>query len=440
MSLENILLKPNSEATMLDNQERLRLDIQERLKLINLVAKLYDFTDSGVRGRRVFIQDTAGLERFIPGMDLAGPPRSVASDLVGRLERFGQLDDRPTYHSLGALLDAMLTVGELNSEDSAFVAGVIARYSLIADLDYLDRLRNQYDLTEEVIRQPPADVIPPRIKTGRTTDDPQFDTRIDDEQVLEEVINSEDNFLDIHLLYGALYCAQAVARVELPRENAQGTGFLVGPDLLLTNQHVLKGKEYLEDAVVRFDYVSDASGVVIREGRVVQILSDFYFSSPAGELDYALVRLKEKPLEELTIQSGLATKSLEELVRIGKHRGYLVLASGILPKHFRVNIIQHPDGKPMKVVLTQNYVVHSTDARVQYVADTMGGSSGSPVFNQRWEVVALHHSGSPYPPESLFESAKKTWKGRYRVNEGIPMRAILKDFDDKGITCFLPRE
>jgi hypothetical protein len=125
---------------------------------------------------------------------------------------------------------------------------------------------------------------------------------------------------------------------------------------------------------------------------------------------------------------------------MGKHRGYLVLASGIFPKHFRVNIIQHPDGKPMKVVLTQNYVVHSTESRVQYVADTMGGSSGSPVFNQKWEVVALHHSGSPYPPESLAAAAKKAWKGRYRVNEGIPMRAILKDFEDKGITRFLPRE
>lgn len=425
---------------LMANNEDAMLNTEERSKLITIVGKLYDFTDLGVRGRRVFIQDTAGLGRFIPGMDLAGFPRGVAADFVGRLERFGQLDDRPTYHSLGALLDALLTLGELNKEDSAFVAGLIARYSLIADLDYLERLRNQYDLTEEVIRQPPAEVIPPRTKIGKTTDDPQFDTRIDDEQDLEEIINSEDNFLDIHLLYGALYCAQAVARVELPRENAQGTGFLVGPDLLLTNQHVLKGKEYLEDAVVRFDYVADASGVVVREGRVVELVSDFYYSSPAKELDYALVRLKEKPLEELTIQGGfLATKSFEELVRMGKHRGYLVLASGILPNHFRVNIIQHPDGKPMKVVLTQNYVVHSTDARVQYVADTMGGSSGSPVFNQRWEVVALHHSGSPYPPESLFESTKKTWKGQYRVNEGIPMRAILKDFDKKGITHFLPR-
>jgi V8-like Glu-specific endopeptidase len=116
------------------------------------------------------------------------------------------------------------------------------------------------------------------------------------------------------------------------------------------------------------------------------------------------------------------------------------LAPSAFTEHSRVNIIQHPDGQPLKVVMTQNYVVYKTDSRVQYVADTMNGSSGSPVFNHKWEVVALHHSGRPYPPESLTEAAKKAWKGRFRVNEGIPMKAILQDFKDKGIDRYLPRE
>ena len=30
-----------------------------------------------------------------------------------------------------------------------------------------------------------------------------------------------------------------------------------------------------------------------------------------------------------------------------------------------------------------------------YEADTERGSSGSPVFNDQWEIVALHHSGVP---------------------------------------------
>jgi V8-like Glu-specific endopeptidase len=110
-------------------------------------------------------------------------------------------------------------------------------------------------------------------------------------------------------------------------------------------------------------------------------------------------------------------------------------------EHERVNIIQHPEGDPMKAVMTQNYVVRDmSNSRVQYVADTMEGSSGSPVFNRKWEVVALHHSGTPYPPEAVGETLKKAWKGRFRVNEGIPMRAILADFRDKDLERHLPRE
>ena len=56
-----------------------------------------------------------------------------------------------------------------------------------------------------------------------------------------------------------------------------------------------------------------------------------------------------------------------------------------------------------------------------------------------WEVVALHHSGSPYPPEAVADKLRKAWKGRFRVNEGIPMRSILAEFRTKGIDRHLPR-
>ena len=415
------------------------LKLEERQQLSDIVSQLYDFTDGGVRGRRVFIQETAGLGRFISGINLDGNPRTVASDLVGRLERFGYLPELPTYHSLGALLAAMLNLDDLSNEDKAFVAGLVVRYSLIADLNYLENLRHQYNITDETILSVPSEVALPRIETAPKINSPQFEAQIDDESALERIINSEDNFLDIYLLYGALYCSQAVGMIEVPEGNFQGTGFLVSPDLLLTNSHVLEGKEYLDDAVVRFGRVVDANNIV-SSGKVVQILSDFYFSSPPDQLDYALVRLKDKPLEKFATKGEMTTNSIDELFRIGKHRGYLTLAPRTFPKHSRVNIIQHPDGQPLKVVMTQNYVVHTTDTRVQYVADTMNGSSGSPVFNHNWEVVALHHSGAPYPPETLAATAKKVWKGRYRVNEGIPMREILKDFKNQGIIRYLPRK
>jgi V8-like Glu-specific endopeptidase len=228
--------------------------------------------------------------------------------------------------------------------------------------------------------------------------------------------------------------------VEQPQGNPLGTGFLIGPDLLLTNQHVLETKACLADAIARFGYAVDSSGVA-SEGHVIPIEPGFYEASPAEQLDYALVRLKAAPLQALRGDGKGLNQPVNELLRQGKHRGYLVLAARELRKEERINIIQHPGGDPLKVVLTQNRIaLDMTANRIQYVADTMNGSSGSPVLNQHWEVVALHHSGQPYPPDGLVQTLKRAWKGKFRINEGIPMKAILKEFETRDLLRLLPRE
>ena len=220
--------------------------------------------------------------------------------------------------------------------------------------------------------------------------EPDFTIGVADQKGLETIINSEDNFLDLALLSGALTCARAVCLVEAPEGTPIGTGFLVGPDLVLTNQHVLPNQKMLESVVMRFDYVRQTSSPA-SEGKVFAVQPGFYESSPDDQLDYALVRLAAPPLNSLAKE--------------GKHRGYLMLSARAVVDRERVNIIQHPGGRPMQVVLTQNYVVNIDDDRVQYVADTMDGSSGSPVFDRNWRVVAIHHSGKPYPADSAFDSA-----------------------------------
>lgn len=241
------------------------------------------------------------------------------------------------------------------------------------------------------------------------------------------------------MLVGALYSALAVCRIENPEGTAQGTGFLVGPDLVLTNQHVLKSTDWLEQAVARFDYRVDATAIAA-PGRVLHLRRDFYHSSAAESFDYALVKLEAAPLESVAVPAG-HDMSMLDMLRAGKHRGYLAMTPRFLKADDRVNVIQHPGDQPMKVVLTQNYVVGDmTETRVQYVADTMSGSSGSPVFNQNWEVVALHHSGAPYPPDDVTRTLKKVWKGRYRVNEGIPLRGLLRDLREKNLERFLPAQ
>ena len=417
------------------------LELEERVKLSQIVAELYDFTDGGVRGRRT-LMESAGLRRFVSGIDLSDAPRTVAIDLISRLEVFGILPERENYHALGALLSYLLTLGDqdLPPDKASFAAELIIKHALVADPHYLHELRTQYDIRESGEREPSPEKsfvplqIPPQ---------PDFKVAIKDKEFegLERVIDDESNFLDIYSLLGAIHNAQAVCRIEVPMGAVKGTGFLVGPDVLLTNQHVLRDKNEVKDAVARFDYMLDASGVS-SAGRVFKFQTDFYFSSPSEELDYALARLEDQPLKDkVAADAELQQLSMWEMIRRGKHRGYLILAPRFLEARNRVNIIQHPDGNPLKVVMTHNYVVENmNDLRVQYVADTMPGSSGSPVFNKSWEVVALHHSGKPYPPESVSTTFKKISKGKFRVNEGIPARAILKDFEKRGLDRYLPRK
>lgn len=410
----------------------------ERDKLIKILSGLYDFTDAGARGRRIFMQQ-AQLGRFLAGMDLQGSVYLFSVDLLNRVQDWGYLGpEQPTKHSLGALLSYMLTLNDLPPADKAFVARLVVRYALIADPVYIQKLREDYQISEAALREaPPANLAPTAEKS--IDPEPSFDVTLENEAGLESIINSEDNFLDVSWLFGALYSALAVCRIEVPETSAKGTGFLVGPDLLLTNHHVLKNPDYVKEAVARFDYRSDSTGITPHPGRTFE-LDSICASSPEKELDYVLVRLKDKPIQQSVAPNVDLNLPLMDLVLKGWHRGYLVLHSELVKENDRVNIIQHPNGDPMKAVMTQNYVVGDmSESRVRYVADTMPGSSGSPVFNRKWEVVALHHSGKPYPPDDPETAGKKAWKGRYRVNEGVPIRAILEDFRKKDVERLLPR-
>lgn len=404
------------------------LTVDERQQAITILMNLYDISETPTT-RRTFVEN-AGLHRFVGGLSFSTNQRTFAGQLINVTESFGILPEKPNSHALGALLTYVLDLGELSSESAIPLATLVIKYTLVSDADYLQTLQQKYKIIVDAA--PPSEApTPVSLKKIDAEPVPTFTAPEADEGALERVINSEDNFLDVYLLAGAMYSAQAVGRIERPEGTALGTGFLIGPDLVLTNQHVLRKQEQLEDIVIRFGYQIGGNKLA-EAGQVFQFDRDFYRSSPVEKLDYALVKLTAEPLSDMKFEappnSGLPP--FTELLRLGRHRGFLPVGAREISKGDRVNIIQHPRGLPQKVVLTLNYVVKDmSPTRVHYLADTDPGSSGSPVFNSNWEVVALHHSGNPVPPLQLSERMALQLQGRTLVNEGIPMRAIFKEIE-----------
>src|SRR4051812_43560788 len=93
---------------------------------------------------------------------------------------------------------------------------------------------------------------------------------------------------------------RCIARIEFPEHQARGTGFLIGPDMLITNDHVRgdpRDPSRSFDArptvvCVRFGYVDGGRASSSRSYRLHP--TDWLAaSSPVTDLDYCLLRLAE---------------------------------------------------------------------------------------------------------------------------------------------------
>ena len=194
---------------------------------------------------------------------------------------------------------------------------------------------------------------------------------------------------------------RAVCRVEFPRDVPQGTGFLVGPDLMVTNYHVLKpvleGGQSPDTVFGRFDYAASADGTTVNDGRVVGLAAGTWRvnASPIDKLDYALVRLAERVGDDVLPEGA------------GGTRGWLTPEAHAFSQGESVFILQHPKAAPLKIAA--GGVVKVQEHRVHYLANTLNGSSGSPCFTSDWRLAALHRSGDTL------------------ANVGVPWAAVLGD-------------
>lgn len=335
------------------------LDAEDRKQIITLLKDLPELT---TERSRLQILELAGLRQLAPMMDLSGASFVAVSEIISYLCNYGRLTH--DHEAVGLFLNTL----------KGFVG--------IQQQEFLDRLLTKYDMMTPIASLPEVD----QWQGGETQAD-----------ILEKIIG-ENTLRPIAFLQRGLDVARSTAYigVQSSYERWSGTGFLVTEDLLLTNNHVLPSADLLKNALFRFNYEDDFLGRAQP--------SDEYSAKPDGsyytnqELDYTLVQLDGKP---------------------GQKWGWLPLLPRNIQRRQRVNIIQHPAGRPKEISFQNNFVEYVGGNVVQYVTSTLNGSSGSPVLNDGWEVVALHHAGGNITEPST--------QRRYFRNEGILIEKILSD-------------
>jgi transcriptional regulator with XRE-family HTH domain len=213
-----------------------------------------------------------------------------------------------------------------------------------------------------------------------------------------------------------------------------GTGFLVGPNYLLTNYHLLPEKSDADDLIAEFGYEQDFLG---RNIEPIKYKLDPSFFVSNKELDYTLVKVQKtsishprmafgeagdyfgwipmvednktiapplslKEAEDRAIIDQLSDKVQQRLKRpvalFGKEPG--LLGEPGLPGE-PVTIIQHPKGRYKQIVLFSNRLQRINNDFLYYEADSDYGSSGSPVFNQGWQLVALNRAAVAVDNENV---------------------------------------
>ncbi|MBA1140280.1 trypsin-like peptidase domain-containing protein [Mesorhizobium neociceri] len=212
---------------------------------------------------------------------------------------------------------------------------------------------------------------------------------------LEKILGDKSTLVPISYLELGVIRAKSVVRIKRA-DGSSGTGFMTAGGILITNNHVLPDDPSLKDAVVQFNYQRTVAGL------------DAQFEEFGIDTAVPLRTSKENDWSAVCIK-GDASKWGEldmkpMAVKVGDH----------------VNIIQHPGGAQKQISFVANVVAFVGGGRVQYLTDTLPGSSGSPVFDTDWNLIALHHSGG------WLTEPNAVTKSTYYRNEGIAIDTIIQ--------------
>jgi hypothetical protein len=199
------------------------------------------------------------------------------------------------------------------------------------------------------------------------------------------------------------------------------SGFLLAPDLFITNWHcggirdetpdqAFWDEDMLRSALIDFSWdEDDVSREFACDGKVIE----------NEELDYALL-----PIVPLTGDRALKPATIER-ERPDQSKDVIVIHHpNALPKQISKDCETEALSRP-------SWRGGIAGSDFEHVCDTEGGSSGAPVFNKAGHLIGLHHHG--------FDLDPNTCRPTDKVNKAIWIDAILDDLETRGISLQTPR-
>lgn len=150
---------------------------------------------------------------------------------------------------------------------------------------------------------------------------------------------------------------------------ANCSGFLVGPDLLVTAGHCMKSQSNCDSSSWVFNYgVSDESQGVnrIEKSDIYKCAKIIETKLSSDQNDYALIQLDRQVEGRLPLA---------------------VRTSGKIEKEATLLMIGHPTGLPTKIAPDAGIRNNDHPLFFKATTDSFGGNSGSAVFNQDTGVV-----------------------------------------------------
>jgi V8-like Glu-specific endopeptidase len=347
-------------------------------------------------------------QRDAIAIDISVEPLGIAREILTRLESVER--KKVPVWDWATAIEACVAMGDRSS-----AIDWLSLYVNSADADAFEiasTLRQLEEVWELSPDSDPGDALLPVLRgellkreTGETSD-----VSVQIESRALEALLSDERFESLKWYRAALQRCDAVARVEDAFGQPSGTAFLVrgedfhkaftGQVLVLTNAHVISDDPRVQKA--------DPPAMAPERARLRFEARD----STALEPTYRVKLLWTSPPWELdaTLLSLPANLPYEP--------PYPIAARVPEVKTDRVYVIGHPGGGTLSLSMQDNRVVDVKEPKLHYRAPTMKGSSGSPVFNRDWELVALHHAGSLTMP-------RLNGDGRHPANEGIWISAII---------------